>query len=132
MLENLRATLEAIVDVGDPAIMNAATLQGGFTLGAAVVGAIAAITAAVISGVSASKARQWVGRDQWWTRFSWALEKAVSSDTHESELGLSVLISLIDVPWAKEEDNEMALAVANVILAHSDMHDEEDEGGDTE
>lgn len=102
----------------DPAITSA-SIQGWFTLGAAIIAAVAAIVGAIIAGVSAGKTLQWVGRDQWWTRFSWSLEKAVSSDPQESELALSVLTALIDVPWAKDEDNEMAVAVANVILNHS-------------
>jgi len=59
-----------------------------------------------------------VGRDQWWRRFSWAIEKSISKDRSESELGLSVLIALVDVPWAQTEDNEMAIAVADVIAPH--------------
>ncbi len=91
--------------------------QGWITLGAALIAAAAAITAAIISGIGAAKARNWVGREQWWQRFSWAIEKSISSDHEESELGLSVLIALIDVPWAKDEDNEMAIAVADVIMS---------------
>lgn len=94
-------------------------LQSWVTLGAAIVAAVAAIVGAVIAARSATKARDWVGRDQWWQRFSWALEKAISPDHEESELGLQILIALIDVPWAKEEDNEMAVAVADVIMSRS-------------
>jgi hypothetical protein len=97
----------------------ASPFQGWATLAAALVAAAAAITGAVIGAVNASKSRQWVGRDQWWTRFSWALDKAISSNPQESELGLSVLIELIDVPWAKDEDNQMALAVADLIATRS-------------
>jgi len=52
---------------------------------------------------------------QWWGRFTWACEKAVSKEPGESEMGLSVLSALIDAPWARDEDNEMAIGVANVI-----------------
>jgi hypothetical protein len=55
-------------------------------------------------------------RTQWWVRFAWACEKAVSTKPGESEMGLSVLQALIDAPWARDEDNEMAIGVANVIL----------------
>ena len=102
----------------DPAVL-ASSIQSWATLIAAAIAAVAAITGAVIAGVNASKSRQWVGRDQWWTRFSWAIEKSISTHPRESELGLSVLIALIDVPWAKVEDNEMALAVADLIETHS-------------
>lgn len=91
--------------------------QGTATFWAAIIAAIAAIVGAVLAGVNASKARQWVGRDQWWTRFSWAIEKSISKNPAESELGISVVNALIDVPWAKDEDNEMAIAVVNVIVS---------------
>ncbi|AZZ49952.1 hypothetical protein [Rathayibacter rathayi] len=52
---------------------------------------------------------------RWWDRFAWACEKAVSTKRGESEMGLSVLATLIDAPWARDEDNEMAINVVNVI-----------------
>lgn len=94
-------------------------VQEVVTLVAAVVAAGAAITGAFVAARSAAKTRDWVGRDQWWQRFSWALEKAISPDHEESELGLQIMIALIDVPWAKEEDNEMAIAVADVITSRA-------------
>lgn len=108
-----------MIEAASDAAAVATSAQGWATLVAAAIAALAAITAAIIGGVNASKSRQWVGRDQWWTRFSWAIEKSISSSPRESELGLSVLIALIDVPWAKDEDNEMAMAVADAIQTHS-------------
>ena len=105
-------------EAADPAML-VSSAQGLATLIAAAIAALAAIIGAIIGGINASKSRQWVGRDQWWTRFSWAIEKSISANPQESELGLSVLIALIDVPWAKDEDNEMAMAVADVIQTHS-------------
>lgn len=93
-----------------------AQIQGWFTLGAAGIAALTATCAAVLSAVSSWRSRQWTGREQWWTRFSWAIEKAVSREQAESELGLSVLLALIDVRWARREDNEMALAVADLVI----------------
>jgi hypothetical protein len=55
-------------------------------------------------------------RSQWWVRFTWACEKAVSTEPGEAEMGLSVLQALISAPWARNEDNEMAIGIANVIL----------------
>lgn len=58
---------------------------------------------------------------RWWDRFAWACEKAVSTTPGESEMGLSVLKTLIDAPWARDEDNEMAIDVFNAIneaMAH--------------
>lgn len=89
------------------------------TLIAAILAALAAIVGAIITNVNQSRTaeqtRQLVMRDQWWGRFRWAVEAAVSDDARMSELGLSVLLALIGVLWATAEDNEMALAVADLI-----------------
>lgn len=79
-----------------------------------------ALAAAVLGAVNAYQARKWVRREQWWTRFSWASEKSVSQVPGESELGLSVLYALLAAPWTKEEDNEVAIEVINVIVANDD------------
>ncbi len=50
---------------------------------------------------------------QWWTRFTWAADRAVQAET--AELGISVLSELIDQDWVTVEDNEIAIAVADVI-----------------
>jgi hypothetical protein len=52
---------------------------------------------------------------------------AVSTQPTESELGLSVLLSLVDVPWARREDNEMALAVADLVIGRNEEGDAGDE-----
>ncbi len=78
----------------------------------------ASIAAVIAFHNSRSDRRQKQDADalaQWWGRFTWACEKAVSTKRGESEMGLSVLTALIDAPWARDEDNEMAIGVANVI-----------------
>lgn len=52
-------------------------------------------------------------RAQWWTRFTWAADRAVQAET--AELGISVLSELIDQEWVTVEDNQIAIAVADVI-----------------
>jgi hypothetical protein len=52
-------------------------------------------------------------RAQWWTRFTWAADRAVQAET--AELGISVLTELIDQEWVTVEDNQIAIAVADVI-----------------
>ncbi len=44
------------------------------------------------------------------------MREGCQHETGESELGLLVLISLIDAPWAREEDNDMALDISNIII----------------
>lgn len=107
--------------------------QGSATLWAAVIGGIFAFAAAVLAAVNAYQSRQWVRREQYWTRFSWACEKSVSQVPGESEMGLAVLAALLDAPWTKDEENEMALGVINVIVGDEpstddDESDSEDEG----
>lgn len=90
--------------------------SAGFGGSLAVIGA--SIAAAIAFYNSRSDRRQKQDADalaQWWGRFTWACEKAVSTKRGESEMGLSVLTALIDAPWARDEDNEMAIGVANVI-----------------
>jgi len=90
--------------------------SAGFGGSLAVIGA--GIAAAIAFYNSRSDRRQKQDADalaQWWGRFTWACEKAVSTKRGESEMGLSVLTALIDAPWARDEDNEMAIGVANVI-----------------
>lgn len=90
--------------------------SAGFGGSLAVIGA--SIAAAIAFYNSRSDRRQKQDADalaQWWGRFTWACEKAVSTKRGESEMGLSVLTALIDAAWARDEDNEMAIGVANVI-----------------
>lgn len=90
--------------------------SAGFGGSLAVVGAsVAAAIAFHNSRSDRSQKRDADDLAQWWGRFTWACEKAVSTKRGESEMGLSVLTALIDAPWAREEDNEMAIGVANVI-----------------
>lgn len=98
--------------------------QGWFTFltSAGFGGSLAVVGASIAAGIafynSRSDRKQKQDADalaQWWGRFTWACEKAVSTKRGESEMGLSVLAALIDAPWARDEDNEMAIGVANVI-----------------
>lgn len=90
--------------------------SAGFGGSLAVVGASIAATIAFLNSRSDRQQKQDADAlAQWWSRFTWACEKAVSTKRGESEMGLSVLTALIDAPWARDEDNEMAIGVANVI-----------------
>lgn len=90
--------------------------SAGFGGSLAVVGA--GIAAAIAFHNSRSDRQQKQDADalnQWWSRFTWACEKAVSTKRGEAEMGISVLTALLDAKWARDEDNEMAIGVANVI-----------------
>lgn len=85
------------------------------TLLAASVAAAAAVVGAVLAAIAAAKSRSWIRRDQWWQRAQWGIEKALSANPQESEVGLAVLTKLVQLRWAQPEDNEIALVVADLV-----------------
>lgn len=104
--------------------------QAAATVIAAGVAALAAMAGIVIGVVNADRARvqahridraadqrmrEFEGRSQWWTRFTWAMEKAVAPERQDFELGLTVLSGLVDARWATESDNEMAVQVIDLM-----------------
>lgn len=93
-----------------------ASVQGAATLWAAVIAGGAAILSAVLSAIAAHGSGRWTQREQWWQRFAWACERSTNPDPGQSEVGISVLTALISVPWASDDDSEMAVAVGNAIV----------------
>lgn len=98
------------------------TWWGTFFTSAGFGGSLAVVGAGVASFIAFHNSRS--DREQkrdsdelarWWDRFAWACEKAVSELPGESVMGLTVLTTLIDAPWARDEDSEMAISVSNVI-----------------
>ena len=85
------------------------------TLVAAVIAALAAIAGTVVSGATAARTRAEARRQQWWGRFTWAFEKALSSDNDVAELGTTVMTRLLLMDWATAADNEMAYAIAEQL-----------------
>lgn len=79
---------------------------------AAVVGILTVVASIIIATRHDRTAR----REQWWARLTWAAEKAVSGKGREPELGLEVLLHLLDDAEATPQDNAMALAVAAIIM----------------
>jgi len=102
--------------------INSPSLPLDPTFWVSVAGGVAAVVAAVLGGFNAHRSRVWIGREQWWARFTWACEKAVSTVAQESEVGLSTLRALITVPWAPTEDDELVIAVATLIGETSLQH----------
>lgn len=105
-----------------PPFYSDGTWWGTFFTSAGFGGSLAVIGAGVASYIAFHNSRS--DREQkrqaddlarWWDRFAWACEKAVSTAPGESEMGLSVLTTLIDAPWARDEDNEMLISVINAI-----------------
>jgi hypothetical protein len=111
-------------------VLIAAVLAAVASTAAAVIAAVAARQSRLQTGRIEAKAderyREYTGREQWWTRFSWAMEKAVSERKADAILGMAVISAMLDAPWATVEDNEMALYVARTVGGTA-----EQEGGAT-
>jgi len=54
-------------------------------------------------------------RALWWGQFTWAVERAVDTEPGESELGLLMLMRLIESDLTNSSDNEIVLAVVDVV-----------------
>lgn len=103
----------ASVSAVDPA--PASSAQATATLIAASIAGVGALVAAAVGLINASRSLAQVRREQWWQQFQWGIEKALSHDTDESDVGLAVLNKLVQRSEAREEDNEIALVVADLV-----------------
>lgn len=92
--------------------------SAGFGGSLAVIGAgVASYIAYHNSREDRKQARDAMDLARWWDRFAWACEKAASKKPSDAVMGLSVVTALLDAPWAREEDNVMAINVFNEIVA---------------
>lgn len=87
---------------------------------AGVVG-LAAIVVTVIDGISTRRVtKNFTAREQSWTRWSWTIEKTLSDTPAEREMGLAMMDALSDMPWLTEDDERIALAVAQAVIARNE------------
>ena len=94
---------------------------------ASVIG-VGSITATALSGSSSRKSIDRLAtREQTWTRWSWTIEKALSENAAEREMGLAMMDALVDMPWLSDEDRRIALAIANAVIARNEHEGEVDE-----
>ncbi|WP_199220886.1 hypothetical protein [Rathayibacter tanaceti] len=63
--------------------------------------------------------KNFTAREQSWTRWSWTIEKALSDTPAEREMGLAMMDALSDMPWLTEDDERIALAVAQAVIARN-------------
>lgn len=73
----------------------ASGVQATATLAAAAIAAAAALIVALISVVNTSRSLNQSRRDQWWQQFQWAIEKALSHDQDESDVGSAVMTQFV-------------------------------------
>ena len=101
------------------------TWWGDFLTSAGFGGSLAVLGAGTAAYIAYHNSRQ--DREQkrdaddlarWWDRFAWACEKAVSTEAGDSEMGLTVLDTLLDAEWTRDEDLDMTLAVITTIRRH--------------
>ncbi|TRW45902.1 hypothetical protein [Georgenia yuyongxinii] len=71
--------------------------------------------AAHLAQTEEKRSRELTGRDQWWSRFTWAIEMITSDSGSKQDVGLAVLVRLLDAPWASRADNEIALAISTMM-----------------
>ncbi|MBD8661482.1 hypothetical protein IFT72_14935 [Frigoribacterium sp. CFBP 8754] len=98
-----------------PSTPVASSAQATATLIAAIVAGLGALLAAGVGLINASRNLAQVRREQWWQQFQWGIEKALSRDGDESDVGVAVLNKLVQRKEAREEDNEIALVVADLV-----------------
>ncbi|WP_435740157.1 hypothetical protein [Clavibacter nebraskensis] len=92
---------------------------------AGVVGLVAVIVT-ILDGIATRRVtRAFAAREQSWTRWSWAIEKAVSERPAESEMGLAMLDALGDMPWLTEDDERIGFLVSEAVLARNEREDAE-------
>lgn len=92
---------------------------------AGVVGLVAVIVT-ILDGIATRRVtRAFAAREQSWTRWSWAIEKAVSDSPAEREIGLAMMDALGDMPWLTEDDERIGLAVSGAVLARNAREDAE-------
>lgn len=99
-------------------------------------GAIAVFAAAAMAGfvalvnvvvtlvdgnVSRKKINDLVRREQWWTRWSWTIEKSLSKDAHDRFMGQAMMDALVDRPWLTDDDRQIALAIAKAIVKREEQ-----------
>ncbi|GAB3406748.1 hypothetical protein GCM10027515_21780 [Schumannella luteola] len=87
---------------------------------AAVVAGVVAVTstiATIIDGAaSRRRTNELAKRKQWWTRWSFTIEKALSDDPSEREMGMVSMDARSDMPWLSEDDERIGYAISTAII----------------
>jgi len=98
------------------------------TFVAAVIGAVVAVASIVTTMVEGRATRRRVAldshRDQWWARWSWIAEKALSQHPAEEQAAMVMLDALTELPWRTRDDMHVALAVSRARTRRERPHDD--------
>ena len=85
--------------------------------------AVASITAAVLSwraGRAAIDQREGQARrEEWWRRFQWATELALSDDEHRANVGVLLLRDAAQSPLARDAELRAALGVLELSVSRT-------------
>lgn len=101
---------------GAVAVFVASCITGGV--------AIVNIVVTFVDGnFSRAKINELVRREQWWTRWSWTIEKSLSNDPSDRFTGAAMMDALVERPWLTEDDRAMALAIAKAIVRRREEAD---------
>lgn len=92
---------------------------GAATLAATV--ALVSVVATLLDGVASRRqGASAAARDQWWARWSFTIEKAMSEHPTDREIGLLLLALLVDIPVSPAEDVHTAIALARAVAAQDE------------
>lgn len=87
---------------------------------AAAVALLSILTTVIDGAVSRRRAATAAVRDQWWTRWSFTIEKAMKDRRPDREIGTLPLQLLVDIPVSPAEDVRTAIALARAVAAQDD------------
>ncbi|WP_206446168.1 hypothetical protein [Agrococcus sp. KRD186] len=101
------------------------------TVIAAAIAALVGVANLWASLVTGARQRSIDRRAQWWSRFTWAAEMSVTGSTGmETDLGLTVLDTLIGATDGEAKDSTLALAIAENVRETGRNRENREGGGD--
>ena len=97
---------------------------------AACVSAVVSVVSVGVTVADARRSRRRLDaatvREQWWTRWSWTLERCLGPDADDRRAGVAMMRVLLALPWATSEDDDIAAVISSEI-EHADR--EHGDGG---
>jgi hypothetical protein len=99
---------------------------------AACVSAVVSVVSVWVTVVEGRRSRRRLDaatvREQWWTRWSWTLERCLALSADQQRTGAAMMRVLLASPWATRDDEEIALVIGTEMARmglHDDHHPEE-------
>lgn len=96
---------------------------------AAAVALVSVVTTVIDGAVSRRRASEAAHREQWWDRWSFTVDRALSVDPAQRRIGSTLLRVLVETPSATSDDRRMANAVAEALRDRRTPEPEETSDG---